>query len=101
VILTEITDQQRQISGLSEELIKTRDNSAKQIIYAPVAGRVQELAVHSIGGVVTEAQQLMLIVPTEQTLEAEVFLENKDIGFVHNDMSAEIKIHTFPFTKYG
>ncbi|MEH6445254.1 MAG: HlyD family type I secretion periplasmic adaptor subunit [Oceanospirillaceae bacterium] len=100
-ILTEITDQQRQLSGLTEELIKTRDNSAKQIIYAPVAGRVQELAVHTIGGVVTEAQQLMLIVPTEQTLEAEVFLENKDIGFVHNGMSAEIKIHTFPFTKYG
>ncbi|MEH6445252.1 MAG: HlyD family efflux transporter periplasmic adaptor subunit [Oceanospirillaceae bacterium] len=77
------------------------DPGVYRIIYAPVAGRVQELEVHTIGGVVTEAQQLMLIVPTEQTLEAEVFLENKDIGFVHNGMSAEVKIHTFPFTKYG
>ena len=43
----------------------------------------------------------MLIVPDEEQLEVEVFLENKDIGFVHEDMPAEIKIHTFPFTKYG
>jgi hemolysin D len=100
-ILSEITEQQRQLAILTEELIKARDNSAKQIIYAPVAGRVQELMVNTIGGVVTAAQQLMLIVPITQTLEAEVFLENKDIGFVFNNMDAEIKIHTFPFTKYG
>jgi hemolysin D len=54
-----------------------------------------------VGGVVTEAQQLMLVVPDEEQLEVEVFLENNDIGFVHESMPAEIKIHTFPFTKYG
>lgn len=48
-----------------------------------------------------EAQQLMLIVPDESQLEVEVFLDNKDIGFVIEGMDAEIKIHTFPFTKYG
>ena len=71
------------------------------MLYAPVAGRVQELAVNTVGGVVTEAQQLMLVVPDEEQLEVVVFLENKDIGFVHEGMSSEIKIHTFPFTKYG
>jgi len=40
-------------------------------------------------------------VPDERHLEVQVFLENKDIGFVHEGMAAEIKIHTFPFTKYG
>jgi hemolysin D len=43
----------------------------------------------------------MLIVPSEEQLEVEVFLQNKDIGFVTEQMDAEIKIHTFPFTKYG
>ncbi|OUR70873.1 hypothetical protein A9Q78_11030 [Methylophaga sp. 41_12_T18] len=55
----------------------------------------------TVGGGVTEAQQLMLIVPDEQQLEVEVFLQNKDIGFVRDGMGGEIKIHTFPFTKYG
>src|SRR5690606_33848677 len=77
------------------------DLNAKKILYAPVAGQVQELSVNTVGGVVTDAQQLMLIVPEEDKLEVEVFLENKDIGFVHKGMPAEIKIHTFPFTKYG
>jgi len=44
---------------------------------------------------------LMLIIPDEEQLEVEVFLENKDVGFVHKAMPAEIKVHTFPFTKYG
>jgi hemolysin D len=54
-----------------------------------------------LGGVLMEAQQLMLIVPNEEQLEVQVFLQNKDIGFVEEGMDAEIKIHTFPFTKYG
>jgi hemolysin D len=62
---------------------------------------VQALAVNTVGGVVTEAQQLMLTVPDEELLEAEVFLENKDIGFAREGMPAEIKLHTFPFTRYG
>lgn len=99
--LTQITDYQRQIAALNEELIKAKDLNAKQVLYAPTSGRVQELAVSTIGGVVTEAQQLMLIVPDEEQLEVEVFLQNKDIGFVQEGMTAEIKVHTFPFTKYG
>jgi len=99
--LAEMAESQRQIAGLQEELAKASDLNAKRILYAPVSGRVQDLAVNTIGGVVTEAQQLMLIVPDEAQLEVEVFLENKDIGFVHEGMAAEIKIHTFPFTKYG
>lgn len=99
--LTKITDYQRQLESTNNELIKAIDLNAKKILYAPVAGRVQSLAVSTIGGVVTEAQELMLIVPTEEKLEVQVFIDNKDIGYVYESMPAEIKIHTFPFTKYG
>lgn len=99
--LIDVMETQRQIATLQEELVKATDINAKQILYSPVSGQVQELAINTVGGVVTEAQQLMLIVPDEEQLEVEVFLENKDIGFVHEAMPAEIKIHTFPFTKYG
>jgi hemolysin D len=99
--LTEVTELQRQRVSLQEELVKATDLNAKQMLYAPVSGQIQDLAINTVGGVVMEAQQLMLIVPDEQQLEVEVFLENKDIGFVQEGMAAEIKIHTFPFTKYG
>ncbi|BAJ00916.1 HlyD family type I secretion periplasmic adaptor subunit [Shewanella violacea] len=99
--LTKIPQIQQQIASLKEELAKAVDRNSKQVLYAPVSGQVQELSIGTVGGVVTEAQQLMLIVPDEVQLDVEVFLENKDIGFVREQMLAEIKIHTFPFTKYG
>lgn len=99
--LVQLAEKEREISALSEELTKAQDMHAKQILYAPVNGVVQELVVATIGGVVMEAQQLMLIVPHENQLEVQAMLPNKDIGFVEEGMNAEIKVHTFPFTKYG
>ncbi len=99
--LQQLIELNRQHSTMLEELNKARDLNSKQILSAPVDGIVQELAIHTIGGVVTPAQELMKIVPQSQQLMVEAWLENKDIGFVHNGQNAEIKINTFPFTKYG
>ena len=68
---------------------------------APVDGTVQQLSVHTVGGVVPAAQALMQIVPKESTVEVEAFLENKDVGFVQVGQSAEVKIDAFDYTKYG
>lgn len=100
-LLTQIADSRNQIATISEELVKATDMNDKQILYAPVSGYVQQLAVNTIGGIVTEAQELMIIVPEEESLEVQVMLGNQDVGFVQKDMAAEIKVHTFPFTKYG
>lgn len=70
-------------------------------LLAPVAGTVQQLAIHTEGGVVTAAQPVMVIVPEGAPLTAEVMLDNKDIGFVQVGQRAEIKFETFPFTRYG
>lgn len=68
---------------------------------APVDGTVQQLALHTVGGVVTPAQTVMMIVPHDNPLEVEAFIENKDIGFIKAGQDAEIKIETFQYTKYG
>lgn len=49
----------------------------------------------------TPAQPLMVIVPTDNVLEVEAMLLNKDIGFVNPGQDAEVKVEIFPFTKYG
>jgi len=66
-----------------------------------VDGVVQQLAVHTVGGVVTPAQQLLVVVPSESRLEIEAMVSNSDIGFVHAGQQAEIKVDTFNFTRYG
>ena len=59
------------------------------------------MSVHTLGGIVTEAQPLMTIVPNDVTMEVEAWAENKDIGFIALGQTAEIKLETFNFQKYG
>lgn len=61
----------------------------------------QQLAIHTVGGVVTPAQVLLVVVPSDSRLEIEALVSNRDIGFVHAGQEAEIKIDTFNFTRYG
>ena len=84
-----------------QELIKAQQHGKLRRLTAPVAGTVQQLATHTVGGVVTPAQALMIIVPQDNPLEIEAYIENKDIGFVYAGQEAEAKIETFPYTKYG
>lgn len=67
---------------------------------APVAGTVQQLRIHTLGGVATAASPLMEIVP-DDTLEVEASIENKDIGFVKVGQPVVVKIEAFPYTRYG
>ncbi len=62
---------------------------------------VQQLAIHTVGGVVTPAQPLLVVVPSDSRLEIEAMVSNSDIGFVHAGQEAEIKVDTFNFTRYG
>ena len=86
---------------LTQELSKTEQRSRLTQLTAPVAVTVQQLAVHTEGGVVTPAQVLMVIVPNDAQVSAEVVIDNKDIGFVKAGQVVAVKLETFPFTRYG
>jgi len=94
-------DAARRVEEASQELIKSRARLSALTITAPVDGRVEQLAVHHPGAVVTPAQALMVVVPVGEVLEVEAVLENKDIGFVSVGQQVEIKLDAFPFTRYG
>lgn len=85
----------------SQEKAKATQREELTTLTAPVAGTVQQLAVHTTGGVATQAQVLMVIVPEGASVAAEVILENKDIGFVSAGQEAVIKLETFNYTRYG
>jgi hemolysin D len=88
-------------AGLTQDVVKAEQRTSLQRLTAPIDGMVQQLAIHTVGGVVTPAQMLMLIVPTESRLEIEAMVSNRDIGFVEPGQDAAIKIDTFNFTRYG
>jgi hemolysin D len=89
------------LAQLTQEVLKTERRQTLTRLTAPVAGTVQQLAIHTAGGVATEAQALMVIVPDGGAVTAEVVVENKDIGFVRAGQEAAVKLETFNFTRYG
>ncbi len=100
--LDRLREAEQKMDALAQEQIKADSRSGLMRLTAPVAGTVQQLAVHTVGGVVTPAQPLLVIVPGDNPLEVEAFfVENKDIGFVRAGQTAEVKVETFNFTKYG
>ena len=86
---------------LTQDESKASQRARLTQLTAPVAGTIQQLAVHSVGGVVTPAQPLMIVVPDSVRVTAEISIANLDIGFVNAGQQAEVKLETFPYTKYG
>jgi HlyD family type I secretion membrane fusion protein len=100
-ILVDLAKANQDAAEASGELSKAQRKTDLRTLTAPVGGTVQDLAVHTLGGVVTPAQQLLRIVPSDGGIEVEAAIANQDVGFVEVGQETEIKIDTFPFTRYG
>lgn len=100
-VMASLVESRKQYLSYSEELKKADEDQRLSTITAPCSGRVYNLSVHTVGGIVTEAQPLLAIVPDGVELELEVWADNKDIGFIKEGQEAEVKVETFNFQKFG
>jgi hemolysin D len=100
-LLDDLAKAQQKAAGFVQDIIKAEQRTSLQKLTAPVDGVVQQLAVNTIGGVVTPAQILMIIVPADSQLEIEAMISNRDIGFVEAGQEVAIKVDAFNFTRYG
>lgn len=100
-LFDELAKAEQKAMGLSQDVLRAEQRTRFQLLTAPVDGVVQQLAVHSVGAVVTPAQSLLVLVPTESRLEIEAAIANDDVGFVHVGQDAQIKVAAFNFTRYG
>lgn len=94
-------DGRKNLTGNRQDAIRAEARSKLLRLTSPVDGTVQQLTVHTVGGVVPAAQQLMIIVPSQSQVEVEAFVEGKDIGFIAEGQRASVKIEAFDYTKYG
>jgi hemolysin D len=96
-----LSEAERQAEDLEQKLAKAEAAIEHLTLKAPIAGTVQASALTTIGQVVTSGQEVMRIVSEDAGLEIEVYVLNKDIGFVKPGQEAVVKIESFPFTQYG
>ncbi|QIM62196.1 hemolysin D [Pasteurellaceae bacterium Orientalotternb1] len=100
-ILTQLRKYNENVNQLIPEVEKAKQRQQFTEIRSPVNGTVQQLQTYTIGGVVTTAQPLMVIVPIEDQLEVEAMISNKDIGFIKKGQEVILKVDAFPYTRYG
>lgn len=96
-----LAEAERKAERPQQELIKAQSKRERTELRAPIAGTVQQLAITTIGQVVTSAQPLMTIVPDDAPIEIEALVHNEDVGFVEPGQPAAVKVEAFPFTRYG
>jgi len=100
-LLKELSDAQGEFESIQQDLIKAQSRMANQVLRAPVSGIVQQLALNTIGGVVSAAEKLMVIVPADVELEMEASILNRDVGFVGLDNPTRVKVNAYEYTRYG
>jgi hemolysin D len=100
-ILGDLAKAEQQASQSAHDLAKAEQRLQLQTLRAPIDGTVQQLAVHTVGGVVTPEQALLVVAPDDPGLIVEAQVENGDVGFVHPGQPVEVKVETFTFTRYG
>ena len=99
--LGDLGDAETKAASLRQQLTGAEERLKTRTLTAPTDGTVQELAIHTVGGVVQPAETLLRIAPAGVGVEVEAKLPNKDVGFVRAGMPVAVKVETFPFTRYG
>lgn len=86
---------------LEQDWLKQEHKTGLLELKAPQSGIVKNIAIHSIGTVVSPGTVLLSIVPEHEPLVAEIMIRNDDVGFVHLNQKVKVKLAAYPFSKYG
>jgi hemolysin D len=95
-----LLENDKKISEIDSRIAQTKLNVKYQELRAPVAGTVFDLQAGNPGFVANPSEEILKIVPNENLI-AEVFVTNKDIGFVREGMKVDVRIDSFPFSEFG
>jgi hemolysin D len=95
-----IVENNKKIAETDSQISQTQMNLKYQEIKAPTSGTVFELKAKSPGFVASSTEPILKIVPNDK-LVAKVFITNKDIGFIKEGMTVDVRIDSFPFSEFG
>ncbi|MBV7388786.1 HlyD family efflux transporter periplasmic adaptor subunit [Pasteurellaceae bacterium TAE3-ERU1] len=103
-----ITDANAELAKMQGELDQARENLAmradpveRSLIRAPLKGIIKNIKVNTIGGVISAGQDIMEIVPIEESLLVEAYINPKDVAYIHPGMSAVVKLSAYDYAIYG
>jgi len=97
----ELNQRKSELEMIKEAVTVGEGRVFRRDIRSPVRGEIKELKVYTVGGVVQPAQDLIDIVPIEDTLLVEARIRPADIAFIRPEQEATVKITAYDFAIYG
>ncbi len=94
-VLRDLNEAQSKQGELIERRLAAEDQLKRTIIRAPSGGTINDLAVHTTGGVVTPGEVLMTVVPEGDALEVDARLSPEKIDQVRTGQNARIRLSAF------
>ena len=94
-VMKDLREAQAKEAELNERRVAAEDQLKRVDIKAPQSGIVDQLAVHTVGGVVNQGEPLMLIVPEGDALVIEAKVAPQDIDHVHVGQAARVRFTAF------
>lgn len=99
--LAQLNDTKARLAALSGMLTSMRDRVQRTDVRSPVDGTVSRLLINTVGGVIKPGMDLVEIVPAEDNLLIEARIRPADIGFLHPDQEATVKITAYDYAIFG
>ncbi|MGR3617727.1 MAG: HlyD family type I secretion periplasmic adaptor subunit [Paracoccaceae bacterium] len=100
-ISVERSDALNQMSVIEESIRSASDVVSRAALRAPVTGVVSVMNVHTVGSVIAPNEELMQIVPEDDSLQVEARVRPEDVAFIYEGLPASVKLTSFDFTIYG
>lgn len=97
----QLSQHRAELASVTQLLTGSQREAGRQNLLSPVYGTVKQIKVHTLGGVLQPAQELMEIVPIEDTLLIEAQIRPQDRGFIAPNLPAKIKITAYDYSIYG
>ena len=100
-ISDELNSARAELNSVTETLLAGQDRVTRTAVRSRVRGTVKEIKQNTIGGVIRPGEDIMEIVPLDDTLLVEAQVRPADIAFLRPGQEATIKIAAYDFSIYG
>ncbi len=99
--LKELNDARANLAIINANVSAQEDKVTRTDVRSPVKGTVKQLLVNTIGGVIRPGQDLVEIVPIEDTLLIEARIRPSDVAFLRPGLDATVKVTAYDYSIYG
>ena len=97
----DLVQKRARLVSLEQQMIQKRDQLTRTEIRSPVAGRVNNLHITTLGGVVQPGEAIMEVTPVDDQLLIATRIQPRDVAFIAPGMPASVKITAYDYSIYG